>query len=223
MFKLTDNLLHQQFIRNINVYAPIANILFLLVRLSCYIYYSRCYCNRWTALANGILLLWQRNFSPCILRHQYITRTSNVKVTDNCQYIFFFLNIFSYTFVKRSLLSVNYISSRKQQSFVALQTNLNMNLQHHKKTRIFSNKVVNFAQYRLLVDSIWNREFIVRCSEYWRDWTLKKRQRGKKVSYEKKAEQLNHRGMRTTVEIFVRQICTYICACCFSAQSHISL
>ena len=36
MFKLTDNLLHQQIIHNIHLYAPIANILLLLVHFFCY-------------------------------------------------------------------------------------------------------------------------------------------------------------------------------------------
>ena len=34
MFKLIDNLLHQQFILKIHLYAPIANILLLLVQFS---------------------------------------------------------------------------------------------------------------------------------------------------------------------------------------------
>ena len=59
MFKLTDNLLHKQIMRNIHLYAPIANILLFLVQCFCYILlYKR--------LASEILLLWQRIFSPCI-------------------------------------------------------------------------------------------------------------------------------------------------------------
>ena len=50
MFKLTDNLLHKQIMRNIHLYAPIANILLFLVQCFCYILlYKR--------LASEILLL----------------------------------------------------------------------------------------------------------------------------------------------------------------------
>ena len=67
-------MLHQQTIRNIHFYASIANILLLLVQVSCYNIFT---VNVATAtdetLANKIFLFWPKNFYPCILIQYFQT------------------------------------------------------------------------------------------------------------------------------------------------------
>ena len=67
MVKLTDNLLHQQIIHNIHLYATIANILLLLVQFLA-MFTVRVATATDKRLANKILLLRKRNFSPCVFR-----------------------------------------------------------------------------------------------------------------------------------------------------------